>query len=307
VKERIGPKTRIKIGTRQEGTQGVADGLMSAFNRTGLMGRIGASRINIVSKFLKESTDLWVVVKFTTLIHVNALVGNLWRVAHEPLSEPVNGGTFGDANGAVESASIVIFDDDKTRLTIDPFVGGGSRLVLGSLPSKRKVDGEALIRSSGLHRRHMSRRTLPHFGRKTGRAAVEDRIMVLEGRDANDVLVRVVEVIITAMSESLMPEKTIRSNGEFMQKKRTLDGVGGTIGVGHKRMETGVERSKGRRTGDRVVTRRVLRQEQRLGVAESSIKISMDDDIFRSTQSTVNGKGEITSSGILVKSSTVTG
>jgi hypothetical protein len=88
--------------------------------------------------------------------------------------------------------------------------------------------------------------------------------------------------------------------------KRTLDGVGGTIGVGHKRMEAGVERSKGR-TGDRVITRRMLRQEQRLGVAESSIKISMDGDIFRSTQSTVNCKGENTSSGILVKSSTVTG
>jgi hypothetical protein len=306
VKERIGPKTRIKIGTRQEGTQRVADGLMSAFNRTVLMGRIGASRINIVSKFLKESTDLWAVVKFTTLIHVNVLVGNLWRVAREPLSEPVNRGTFGDVNGAVESAGIVMFDEDKTRLTIDPFIGGGARLILGGLPSKRKVDGEALIRSSGLHRRHMSRRTLPHFVPKTGRAAVEDRIMVLEGRDANDVLVRVVEVIITAMSKSLMPEKTIRLNGEFMQKKRTLDGVGGTIGVGHKGMEAGVERSKGR-TGDRVITRRVLRQEQQLGVAESSIKISMDDDIFRSTQSTVNGKGENTSSGILVKSSTVAG
>jgi hypothetical protein len=152
----------------------------------------------------------------------------------------------------------------------------------------------------------MSRCTLPHFGRKTGGAAVEDRIVVLEGRDANDLLVRVAEAIVTAMSKSLMPEKTIRSNGDFMQMKRTLDGVGGTIGVGHERMEAGVERSKGR-TGDRVITRRVLRQEQRLGAAESSIKISMDDDIFTSTQSTVNGKGESTSSGILVKSSAVTG
>jgi hypothetical protein len=129
--------------------------------------------------------------------------------------------------------------------------------------------------------------------------------MVLEGRDANDVLVRVTEVIITAMGKLLMPEKTICSKGEFMQMKRILDCVGGTIGVGHERMEAGIERSKGR-IGDRVITRRVLWQKKRLGAAESSIKISVGNDIFRSAQSTVNGKGENSSSGTLVKSGTVT-
>jgi hypothetical protein len=108
--ESTGPKTRFKIRSCQESTQGVTNPLMRAFHRTVLMGGIGTSRTNVMSKLLEKCTNLWVIMKLTTLVQANTLVLDKRQVADEPLAPLVHGSTFVDADGAVKGAGEVIFD-----------------------------------------------------------------------------------------------------------------------------------------------------------------------------------------------------
>ena len=194
---------------------------------------------------------------------MDVLVLDEGRVFHEPLAEPVDGCTFGDADGAVKRASEVIFDDKETGFTIETFVGGSAGLILGSLASESEVDGETLPWSGGFHRRRMTMCALLHLSSEAGGAVVKDRSVVLERRHASDVLMSMVQVVIATVSKALMPEETIGSNREAVKVELAFDGGDSIVGIRDKgtEMEVGRRRSSGdSRRG------RQLWQEERLSV-----------------------------------------
>jgi hypothetical protein len=86
----------------------------------------------------------------------------------------------------------MILNQDKTGFTIETLVGSGARLVFGGLTSEGKINGEALPRSGGLHRRLMTRGPFLELTGKAGWTKVKHRIVVLEHRNPSDVVMRVI-------------------------------------------------------------------------------------------------------------------
>jgi hypothetical protein len=87
------------------------------------MGTICTSRTNIIAMALEDATDLWVVVKLTTLIKKNVLSRDIGRVMLEPRIKPCDGGTFGNVGRTVEGASGVVCDENIAGFTIEALVG----------------------------------------------------------------------------------------------------------------------------------------------------------------------------------------
>jgi hypothetical protein len=79
--ESIGPESCVKVGTSEHGgAKSIANGLVRTLDRTVLVRTIRACGENVVTVALEESTNFVVVVKFATLVKVDVLAGDLWRV-----------------------------------------------------------------------------------------------------------------------------------------------------------------------------------------------------------------------------------
>jgi hypothetical protein len=122
---------------------------MGAFHRGVLMGGIGASGSNVVVELLgEEGTNSRVMVEFAALVKYDIFVVDVGRVAEKPCTEPVDGATFGNTGGANKGASSMIGDKDVARFAVETKEGAGTLFVLGFLPSKGKIDRQALERDS---------------------------------------------------------------------------------------------------------------------------------------------------------------
>ena len=113
---------------------------MGVFHGTILIRRISTGRIDVVAKLLEESANLGIVVHFAALIQMDVLIGNLRSMRNQPLLEPVDQGTFSDANSAIECTSEVVFDHGETSFTIETLVGGSTGFVFGCLTSECKIN-----------------------------------------------------------------------------------------------------------------------------------------------------------------------
>jgi hypothetical protein len=69
----IRPKLGIKARAGKHSTEGIANGLMSALDRTVLVGTIRTGRSDIIAMALEEATNFWIVVKFAALVKKNIL------------------------------------------------------------------------------------------------------------------------------------------------------------------------------------------------------------------------------------------
>jgi hypothetical protein len=76
----------------------------------------------------------------------------------------------------------------------------------------------------------VSRCALLEFGRKAGRAGVKNRIVVLERWYSMDVLVRMVEIVVTTVGKALVPEKAISAHRELVQVEFALERSWSRIG-----------------------------------------------------------------------------
>ena len=72
-----GPKARRKGRAKEHGTNGITDGLVSAFDRTILMGQIGTGGVDSIVEFFEERYNERVVVELTTLVKDNIFVFNI--------------------------------------------------------------------------------------------------------------------------------------------------------------------------------------------------------------------------------------
>ena len=70
----IRPELNCEVSTSEEGSNGIREGLVSAFNRSILEGCLGASGSDFVSFGSKEISNSRIVIKLTTLIKMDVLV-----------------------------------------------------------------------------------------------------------------------------------------------------------------------------------------------------------------------------------------
>jgi hypothetical protein len=86
---------------------------------------------------LEESVHFVVVVKFTTLVKVDVLTGDLGSMLLQPVVKPVLGCTFGDSRCTIKS------NQDIAGFFVETTIGGSLSLVFGTLTGKSEVDGQA--------------------------------------------------------------------------------------------------------------------------------------------------------------------
>jgi hypothetical protein len=88
------------------------------------------------------------------------------------------------------------------------------------LTSEGKVNVEALVRDGDFVSQVMADGLFTKLSSKADRILVKDRILVLEFRNAIDVMMGVAQVFITRMAKaSLMPKKAFGMSGDAMGKK----------------------------------------------------------------------------------------
>ena len=106
--ESIGPELGIELCTKQKRTNRVGNSQMGALDRTILVGGISASGTEDIAETLEKSLNFRIVVKFTTLVHVDVFTSAFGGMVSQELTQPMNRGSLGETGVTIESARKVI-------------------------------------------------------------------------------------------------------------------------------------------------------------------------------------------------------
>jgi hypothetical protein len=120
---------------------------MGTLNWTVLMGRIGCSWFDLIASFRKKIDNSSAATKFTTEIKANVLVGagGTRRVSLQPAVEKLKGRLLGTKCFTMESATVVVSNQDIASFTIKPFEAADpSRVGRRVLNDEAKIDTDAL-------------------------------------------------------------------------------------------------------------------------------------------------------------------
>ncbi len=153
------------------------------------------------------------------------------------MTEPSNGGSLRDTGVTKVVAGEVVGNKDPTGFTVQAKVFGDTFGILGFGTGEGKVDRETLERLLGNHCGVVAGRVFALFGLDTSRALVEDRIMMLKLGNTFDMLMGIVEVIITGVSKALVPKETFSGSANLVDRGSAGDDVmkGDTVlGNGHR-------------------------------------------------------------------------
>ena len=206
VVEGMWPEAGIKVCTEKHRAKGISSNrLVSAFAGTILTRGVGTSGVNSVVELLEQATDFRVVVKFTTLVKYNIFVVNIRGVGIEPFLEPKKRRAFVDTGDAIKRTGVVIRNEDIARLTVDTGIRLLTFGVLRGLAGEGKINTKSLPRNRSLTRWVEATRLLAEFGSDASGTKVKDGILVGELGDAIDVMVSVVNVFVTGMTQTLVP------------------------------------------------------------------------------------------------------
>jgi hypothetical protein len=116
----VRPKTSIEVRTGEHGAKGIAYGLMGALDGAVLVRGTGASGLDMVTKFLEEGTEFWIMVQFATLVNHNVLVREIkYLVLSEPRSKPIEGCGFRNARNTVEFTGGMVGNEQVASLTVE--------------------------------------------------------------------------------------------------------------------------------------------------------------------------------------------
>ena len=205
--------------------EGVSNSEMSTFNGSILVGGVSASWTDLIVVLLEEFLDFQITVQFPSLIHVDVFVRTTRRVVCKEVVKPLEGRSLGDASVANVATGEVVGDQDPTCFTIETKVVFNTFTVFGLGTREQEVDRETLKRDLCSHGGMLTSRLLALFGLDARRTLLEDRIMMFELGDAFDIVVGVEEVVITRMSQALMPEKTFSSSFDLVDGSAVLNVV----------------------------------------------------------------------------------
>ena len=187
---------------------------MLTFDRAVLIRGVGTGRANVIAKLTEETNNFGVTVELAALIKVDVFARALWGVVLQKMAEPFNRGSFEDTGVAMETTGVVISNEDPGFFTVEAnevvrtgFVGRGCA-------SEGEVDGEALVGLGGSTGGVGASGGLCLFGLDAGWAVVQDRGHMFELRNTVDEFVSIVEVMITGVTEALMPEEALSGSFE---------------------------------------------------------------------------------------------
>ena len=90
MKEGVWPEFDIKSSTFKESTNMITNRLVSAFDGSILMERIGSSRMDLVVPVGKGISDICIGIELSTLIKVDILILTSWTILEKKLIEPFN-------------------------------------------------------------------------------------------------------------------------------------------------------------------------------------------------------------------------
>ena len=122
VMERKRPEFVGDVIAGEEGTDPFFSSAMCTFNRTILVTSVSTRRMDTVAMTLKETTDMWVIVEFTALIHVHILIGKrrvIGAVLGKEVAKPLKRNGFGCETFTDDKTSVMIFDEDPIFLAFD--------------------------------------------------------------------------------------------------------------------------------------------------------------------------------------------
>jgi hypothetical protein len=76
-----GPETGVKTSAGEHGTEGIADGLVCSLDRAILVRTVCAGGADSIAVFFEKSTDLWIVIEFSSLIERDIFIRDVRGVA----------------------------------------------------------------------------------------------------------------------------------------------------------------------------------------------------------------------------------
>ena len=82
----VRPEFDGKVGAMKHSAKSISNGEVCAFNGAILVGRVGTSREDLITKLAKELANLGVSVKFPSLIHINVFVWASRGIVHEEMA-----------------------------------------------------------------------------------------------------------------------------------------------------------------------------------------------------------------------------
>ena len=148
----VRPESRAKSGAGEHSTECVANGLMGTLTRPILMGGIGTSKLDLISKIGESVANLVTFTEFTTTIHAYIFVGaSSGGIVSEPTVKPIDRRSFGSERASENTATVVISDEDVTCLTIEANEIIETFGVAAPLDHERKIDRKALKAYGGNH------------------------------------------------------------------------------------------------------------------------------------------------------------
>jgi hypothetical protein len=116
----------------------------------------------------------------------------------------------------MKTTSKVISSKDITGLAVEASIVLCAVFSFGTLTSESKIEAKALVRKRNRTRSIGARGSLFHFCLDTNRASIEDRGGVTKLGDSINIFVSIIEMLVTNMVQTLMPEETFSRDMEFV-------------------------------------------------------------------------------------------
>jgi len=237
----IRPELDVQVGTKKHGMDGIGNSEMSPFNRSILVGSISTSRADIITKVMEETDNLRVPVKLTALVKDNIFASAGRGMCCKEVAQPVDGGGLGDSGITMVHPSEVVSDKEPASLTIDANVVRAMGFILGLGARKGEVNGQSLVGQGGSPSGVGTSRFFGLLGTDASRAAFQDGVHVFELRDTFDMLVGIVQVVITGMAKAMVPEKSLSGSFDSLYRGVLMDILmEGEIMEGHGKLGKGI-------------------------------------------------------------------
>jgi hypothetical protein len=124
---------------------------MRAFTRAILMGRIGASELDLVAKIRKSVANFVAFAEFTTTIHTDILLEAIGGIVSKPAVKPIDRGCFSGERASEDTATVVVSDEDVACFAVEAHEIIKTFGITATLDHESEIDRETLEADGGDH------------------------------------------------------------------------------------------------------------------------------------------------------------
>jgi hypothetical protein len=119
--EGVRPEFSREIGTTKKSAKSIFNGAVGTLDRTVLMRRIAACRLKAIASILKETTDISRLAQFTTKIHTNVFIRDIFATAmgSKPAINKIDRSGLGGESTTIKLATVMISNGAIAGLAIE--------------------------------------------------------------------------------------------------------------------------------------------------------------------------------------------